>query len=696
MFEKYCSPCAYPRQSTRYFTSRLSTFLLAALLSCTAAAHAAEVVPTDIQQPGTQPGEVNALETPDKCDNCHGPRGKGIELAHEWFGSMMAQAGRDPIFWATVAVAEQNFDGSGDLCIRCHSTAGWIAGRSTPTDGSGLQPGDSDGVDCHFCHSMTNPDDSKHLGEQYPPFLANDGGDPPLGYFGSGMVSLWAGNEKLGPYSVINPPHDFIASNFYRSVDYCGSCHDVSNPAVGDLAHNNGTQDGAPPVIASGVPGSPVAGKAAFNNLPHQYGVVERTFSEYKSGQLVQTRVADYATLPPELQAGVIQEVYDAALLAGTAGDYEDGAARYFSCQTCHMRPSVGKGCDKNSVPVRSDLALHDLTGGNYWMPKAIAYLDGLGKLRLGGGLSDEGMDDILAGGLRAEHNLETAASLAVEGTTVLVTNLTGHKLISGYPEGRRMWLKVDWYDNADLLLRTDGEWGPLFDEHDQPVELINPANGQLIQVKSILDLEDSNTKIYEAHYGLTQEWASQLIGLGYPASLALSYDRMTGEVEDTLGELASESSGSSEESFHFVLNNTVLQDNRIPTWGMRYDDARIRNILPVPADQYGNPSAGGMYEHWDEVALNPPAGAVRGEVDLLYQTTSWEYIQFLDLANDGSIPFLADEGVNMLEAWLNTDMSAPHTMASTTVLVPEPGEFTMLATGMTVLALLALRRRTV
>jgi hypothetical protein len=59
--------------------------------------HAAAVVPTDIQQPGNQPGEVNALETPDKCDNCHGPRNKGVELAHEWRGSMMAQAGRDPI-----------------------------------------------------------------------------------------------------------------------------------------------------------------------------------------------------------------------------------------------------------------------------------------------------------------------------------------------------------------------------------------------------------------------------------------------------------------------------------------------------------------------------------------------------------------------------------------------------------------------
>jgi len=42
-------------------------------------------------------------------------------------------------------VAEQDFDGAGDLCIRCHSTAGWMAGSSTPTDGSGLMAGDADG-----------------------------------------------------------------------------------------------------------------------------------------------------------------------------------------------------------------------------------------------------------------------------------------------------------------------------------------------------------------------------------------------------------------------------------------------------------------------------------------------------------------------------------------------------------------------
>ncbi|MHC4235729.1 MAG: multiheme c-type cytochrome, partial [Planctomycetota bacterium] len=123
--------------------------------------HAAEVVPNEIQQPGTQPNEVQNFESPDKCDNCHGgydeARAYSNEPAFGWRGSAMGNAGRDPIFWATLAIAEQDFDGAGDLCIRCHSTGGWYAGRSTPTDGSGLAAGDDDGVDCDTCHKVTNP-----------------------------------------------------------------------------------------------------------------------------------------------------------------------------------------------------------------------------------------------------------------------------------------------------------------------------------------------------------------------------------------------------------------------------------------------------------------------------------------------------------------------------------------------------------
>jgi hypothetical protein len=611
-------------------------------------AGAALVVPNEIQQPGTQPGEVGNLETPDKCDNCHGGYDQAVEPAFNWRGSMMANAGRDPIFWATLAIAEQDFDGSGDLCIRCHSTGGWYAGRSTPTDGSGLAAGDADGVDCDTCHKMTNTNNGEHLGVMNSPYVANNGGSPAVGYYGTGMLSLWGGSEKLGPFQDAQPKHQFLPSKFHRDVSFCGSCHDVSNPAVGDLAHNNGKQPTGDAVTASGTPGAPVDEKAAFNNFPYQYGVVERTFSEYFSGAFPTTLVSNYNNLPSDLKAGAIQAAYNSA-----GGNYSDGTARYFSCQTCHVPAVSGVGCDFKNMPYRTDLPLHDMTGGNYWMPDAIQYLDNLDLLRLGGGLDAVQVNALNAGKQRAQQQLNLAASLVVNGDTLKITNLTGHKLISGYPEGRRMWLNVKWYDAGDQLVREDGKY-----------DTVTTVNGT--PVKSIVDLNAPNTKIYEAHYGMTQEWANQLLGLGYSANLPLSYNRLTGAIDYKLSDLAAQASGTSHETFHFVLNNTVVKDNRIPPYGMAYEEARKRNTLPVPATQYGSPGAAGTYNYWDEFALNPPSGATHAVINLLYQPTSWEYIQFLYLANNGGDVFLKDEGQNMLDAWLNTGMAEPHVMATT------------------------------
>lgn len=615
-------------------------------------AYGATVVPNEIQQPGTQQKEVGNLESPDKCDNCHGGYNKAVEPAFNWRGSMMGNAGRDPIFWATLAIAEQDFDGAGDLCIRCHSTGGWYAGRSVPTDGSALTAGDADGVDCDTCHKMTNPDNSEHLGVMFPPFIANDEKTPATGYYGSGMLSLWGGNEKLGPYDDAAARHQSMQSKFHRSVDFCGSCHDVSNPAVGDLAHNSGKQPTGDAVVRSGILGSPVDTKAAFNNFPFQYGIVERTYSEHKAGLLSKTLVKNYPALPADLQAGAIKAAYDSA-----KGDYTDGTPRFFSCQTCHLRAVTGQGCNKSGTPIRTDLPLHDMTGGNYWVPDAILYQNTQGTLRLGGGLTAVQIEAINAGKTRAQQQLRLAASLSVSGNDLKVTNLTGHKLITGYPEGRRMWLNIKWYDSNNQLLRNDGEYGTINVNID----------GTSVPVKTILDLAGTNTKIYEAHYAMTQEWANQLLSLGYSPTLALSYDRITGAVNKTLGELASQAPGTYHKTFHFVLNNHVAKDNRIPTYGMTYDEARKRNALPVPADQYGNPGPGETYNYWDIVTLNPPSGAVYATIDLLYQTTSWEYIQFLYLANNRTNDFLKDEGINLLNTWRATGMSEPFVMASAT-----------------------------
>lgn len=623
---------------------------LAVVIAAASICVAATVVPNEIQQPGTQQNEVRNLETPDKCDNCHGGYNAAVEPAFNWRGSMMANASRDPLFWATLAVAEQDFDGVGDLCIRCHSTGGWYRGRSTPTDGSALSAADADGVECDACHKMTNPDNSEHRGVMVAPFIANDRKTPATGYYGSGMLSLWGGSEKLGPYSDASARHQSLPSRFHRTAEFCGSCHDVSNPAVGDLAHNNGKQPTADAVTTSGTLGAPLTGKAAFNNFPYQYGIVERTFSELKSGQLGSTLVQDFGTLPQELQAGAIRAAYEAA-----RGNYADGAPRYFTCQTCHMRAITGQGCNKAGAPLRTDLPLHDMTGGNYWMPEAILWQNAQGLLRLGGGLTALQVEAIRAGQTRARQQLSWASSLNVLPNAVRIVNLTGHKLISGYPEGRRMWLNIRWYDGAGTMVREDGK----YDWIDVTLPGSPPRS---LRVKSIVSLDDPNTRIYEAHYAMTKQWASQLIGLGYPNSLPLAFDRMTGEVALTLGQLAA---GSSEyvETFHFALNNHVAKDNRIPPYGMKYEEARKRNTLPVPATLYLQ--SDGTYQHWDEVTLNPPSGAAYAEIRLLYQPTSWEYVQFLYLANTRQNAFLAYEGENLLQAWLNTGLAEPHVMAS-------------------------------
>ena len=632
-----------------------------ALLLATAAATLAVQVPPEIQMPGTQPLEVGSFVAASTCDNCHGGYDPASEPTHGWHGSMMAQAGRDPLFWATMAVTEQDFDGAGDLCLRCHTPVAWNEGRSTPTDGSALTAADADGVECHVCHRMVDPDGSEYSGVQNAPFLAHNEGSPPEAYYGNGMLVHWGGGDRLGPYSDSTARHSALPSQFHRSSDFCGSCHDVSNPLVGDLAHNHGAVVPLAAGSFSGVPGSPVDGKAAFNNFPFQYGVVERTYSEHMASAFPGLAMADFPALPAELRQGSIARAYAAAVAGTGSGNFEDGTVRRFTCQTCHMRPVVGKGAKQNNARVRPDLGAHDLVGGNTWVGDAIQWLDQQGRLPLGDPLTPAQIAGLDAGADRAETELENAAALELDGNVLRVVNLTGHKLPTGYPEGRRMFLNVRWYGLGDRLLREDGRYG----------DLDVAWNGGTLRVRSLLDLDGPRTKVWEARYGITQEWAVQMIAIGIPGTLPLAFDRVSGAVTKTLDDVAAQAPGTAAKNFHFPLLNTVMADNRIPPYGMDYDEAVSRNVRPVPEDQFGAPGSGGAYRYWDEVRLDPPRGAVRGEIHLYYQSTSWEFVQFLALANDGSVPALAGAGQNLLDAWLATGMAEPVEMAEAEWLRP-------------------------
>lgn len=627
--------------------------LVAIAAATYASTRMAAVIPNEILMPGTQPLQVPPFDPSGNCELCHGQYDPEVEPFENWAGSMMAHAGRDPLFWGAMAVAESDFDGSGGLCLRCHAPSGWYDGRGLPTDGSSLVGDDFDGVSCELCHKLTNPDNSEHIGVMIPPFVANSGGPNPTAWIGSSEASVYDGFERLGPYSDPFAFHGWLQSQYHRSSALCGTCHDLSNPLVGDLANNNGAQTPLAPGQFDGTLGGPVANKAAFKNAPHKFGVDQRTYSEHVASPFENMQVGKLVELPASVRKGSLLRAFNLAKASTPSGNYEDGTVRNFTCQTCHMAPVTGYGCGLIGTPLRTDVPKHDLTGGNYWAPDAILYLEAQNRLVGGNGLSLTQIAGMQAGKQRAIENLENSAALTVAGNTVRVTNLTGHKLISGYAEGRRMWLNVRWYNASDVLVREDGRYGAFN----------TIINGQPAVVDTILDPTGPYTRIYEAQMAITQDWAAELISLGTSASLPLTFDPATGAVTKTLGQLAAQAPGTSEKTFHLVLNNLVKSDNRIPPYGMSYDEAVERNIKPVPNTQYGNPSAGGTYLHYDDVALTPPAGAVRADIRLMYQPTSWEYIQFLDLANPGTNTFLAGRGDDALEAWQQTGMAAPVVM---------------------------------
>jgi hypothetical protein len=513
------------------------------------------------------------------------------------------------------------------------------------------------------CHLLVDPDGSEHPGFQTAPFLADDGGTPPEGWHGSAEMVIAADMVRKGPYDDANSNHETQGSDFHRDSALCATCHDVSNPVTGDLAPFNGAHtplaDGT-----SGVPGSPVDGKAAFNHAPFAFGVVERTSSEHAASAFASLRVEDYPSLPSELRAGALEDAYQAAMASTPTGDYADGDPRLFSCESCHMPPAPGKGAKQAFSPFRVDIPRHDLNGANTWAPEAIQWLDERGLLVLGGGLSNDQRAALDAGVERARANLRAAAALAVEDDELKVVNLTGHKLPTGFPEGRRMWLETTWLGPDEQVLRTDGAYGALEVTHE----------GQPLVVETLLDPYDPNLKLWHVHMGLTQEWANTLLALGHDPNLPLSYDRTDGAVEYTLGDLAALPAGSKLESFRFVLNDTVVEDGRIPPFGFDRDEAFARNCQPIPSDQFGDPASGGTYEHYDEVELDPPVGAASARFRLLYQTTSWEYVQFLALADPGQSAFLGGAADDLLDAWLATGMSPPEEMATAEWTAP-PGD---------------------
>jgi hypothetical protein len=544
-----------------------------------------------------------------------------------------------------------------DICLRCHFPKGWLEGRSDPPNGTAMIGADWDGVQCDFCHTGFDPffedtsagtrEGSDWLGywdetdasdtpsstaaaDTYgedaalaqnialfngDPFFGGDNRPQSSGYDenGSGQYFVSSGSQKRAPFADAAARHQMLYSRYHKSKYFCATCHDVSNPI---LANHLLGGVGAAATQADFLPGSgsPLEGQTLYteNNPAYSYFHVERTFSEFM--------LSDYG------QPGGAEGIGPFA-----PGIYEtsNSGNKIAKCQDCHMRDVVGTACNKNGVPVRpndslehpqSGQPLHDLTGGNIWVswvlasatPGAANY-DAFNDQQLNQGPSvltldlsqGEGIDPVamLDGVLRAKEQLELAA--AIEGLTYdaatgalsfRVQNQTGHKLISGFPEGRRMFVNIRAYAGGNLIYETnpyDAVAGTLkgLSYNYQP-----DPNGVLLPPVPLTDSE---------------AYVDELVYEAKPSSIEL-----TGE----------------EKTFHFALATERYKDNRIPPQGFRIAEAAARLSVPRrhgdPAPDYftADEYAGG----YDEVSVDIASGADTVEVSLYYQTTSREYIEFL------------------------------------------------------------------
>jgi hypothetical protein len=174
--------------------------------------------------PGMQPEEAGIeFAKVQQCKMCHsGTNNRDADPFFSWQSGMMSQAARDPVFRAALAIANQDIEGVGEFCLRCHTPRGWLEGRSTPADGAALNREDMHGVSCDVCHRLIDPLSAE---------VSNLIKDVPPGY-GNAMMVADPANVVRGPYgdAAGAMPHEAKKSAFHASGNLCGVCHNISNP----------------------------------------------------------------------------------------------------------------------------------------------------------------------------------------------------------------------------------------------------------------------------------------------------------------------------------------------------------------------------------------------------------------------------------------------------------------------------------
>jgi hypothetical protein len=408
--------------------------------------------------------------------------------------------------------------------------------------------------------------------------------------------------KNLSPALAQGPGGSTSPNEFIRSSEFCGTCHDLTVP-----------------VLSHGMP-------------------EQRTFSEWKYSSFSQ---ASHTPADP--------------LKKRTAA----GAER---CQDCHMPTLKHEYSDADRGTYNADpilvggfpygknrsahggTAIHKLTGSNRDLPDMMKVLYPEVDLEVIG--APTGKDPRVFPGMlsdrspmwdRAKQNTEITLRDGVdvkitqpptETTTpgvyemkVKVTNQSGHRIPSGYPDGRRFWLSIQAKDAANAVVYESGVY--------------DAANAEL-------KTDGNNTAFKRALTNTIDATTSNAV---------MVYERVTGMCNDSTGawiypEPASAVAASCTPS-PAVINNFILFDNRIPPRG--FDAANARNAgikfwsynpaTFAPVEDQTRFDAAQQAGGYDEVTYRftaPSGSALTASAEVYWQTHNREFMEHLR-ADDSS-----------------------------------------------------------
>jgi hypothetical protein len=581
--------------------------------------HATGITSTDSTQPRGTPAAVNELgqDISPMIDGFMSPHQRS-EYAHPiwddhytWSGMIMANSIRDPSFIAMLNVVNKTFiryvnahDGDpsdpnsevakllgklglagivterdedgrlqpenqipvvADLCLRCHAPAGWLEGHSEPANATAPflkgqfwgaeitahprgpnrprlwnpsleSEAEIDGIQCDVCHRMN---DNYKIQSNY------DGSWIP-----AGNASYIFQQEDILDHTVEgiigqNPNREFM-----HSAELCGTCHDVTNPILKTKTEVNGT-------------------------VPDVQHPIERTYTEWYW--------SDFGPNGPEEKQATCQVCHQ--------------PMKFLGAQTWLINPGLGDlWGDMDQIwaqppyaynvppnrtsPVR-DPECHDSLDSNCWLPGAYPAAAERNKAFMMRAATIEMID--------TPDRIERCRDFSA---TVRVTNNTGHKLPTGYPEGRRMWI--------DIKVVDQGTGATIF--HSGKFR-----RGKIRKPKQ--------AKIYEM------------------VSIADGYDDLMFEGFNILDLNKNGRVSHKEKEFHFILGNKVEKDNRIPPAGFNKDAYMADAAFIVPRDKLDNDYTSG--QNWDDTTYRIPLpwwayGPLKITATLKYQTFSKEFVKFL------------------------------------------------------------------